>query len=846
MAHYCAVHGCGTTRLHSRNTDFTTTVHGFPTNESRLSHWIGYCGKKKGWKPQANQGICAKHFAPYCYIENTCSNSAKRRRKLNADALPGDPEHCTISEVNANQFTDYDKTWPEAIENVEIPVNISADDCRLDTTEECYDEEMIVEKLEDSDDEIFEELKIEPTSVSSVKKNIKEELDEEPVELPLPQVEIITNPLDIPIEGVNSFCRLCLREIPNLFPLMSRIQNVLVPEMFYIVTGININFRDKLPKKVCINCLIRLDYAYNIRKDFLDTHRTLKSFSLTRIQTLLEHLQNYQKGIRLTTESYGEKILRQHKDIIRMRLIKKQEHLEKQAGNEVLEEITKNMPVEKFMAALVDKPLKVERDSQRPVDTVDLETVIDLEESNEQSEEERIEEGKMVETFIYAEEVNLEPEFVEAPMGVQETDERPVFIQRKRQPKRVYNIDMKDTKPDPNKCYICDSVFPDTDALDIHLPDHVDMLPYSCDRCVDESGQAKQFTSLILLHRHFRMHAGSIRCPIASCPIQTFTRVALYAHMSNHHRADSKTKYTCEICGHQLENRKRFHKHMRSHKALDDGRYPCSHCDKKFDTKTRMTRHERSHTQERPYKCRYCEKTFTNETSLHGHERTHTGEKGFRCDTCGKRFRSRYCLNDHIAVAHEGLTRKKKPQLPSTQYPKTQYPKSQFFAAPRKCQVEGCDFSTTNRAKHYNHLARHTLKFHCAHCPKRFPSKQSLDMHEYIHDGVKRFCCEQCGKSFRFRNSLVEHMDAHKNVRPWACDVCGKAFVRERTLKEHRWKHSDTLNYKCRICDKKFKYRADQSKHERTHTEAETDRTAFQFSSQGDMDLIVEVVETDD
>lgn len=108
-------------------------------------------------------------------------------------------------------------------------------------------------------------------------------------------------------------------------------------------------------------------------------------------------------------------------------------------------------------------------------------------------------------------------------------------------------------------------------------------------------------------------------------------------------------------------------------------------------------------------------------------------------------------------------------------------------------------------------------------------------------------------------------MNGHKNIRPYTCDVCGMAFVRGPHLKEHRLKHSDILKYeydwirnkifavtqfsflyRCRICNKKFKYGADLYKHKRTHTEADTGQTAFQYNIQDDMDLIVEDVEVED
>ncbi|XP_055539544.1 zinc finger protein ZFP2-like [Wyeomyia smithii] len=379
-------------------------------------------------------------------------------------------------------------------------------------------------------------------------------------------------------------------------------------------------------------------------------------------------------------------------------------------------------------------------------------------------------------------------------------------LKRKKRPFHRHNFELNETKLDPNKCYICSSNFDDSESLNAHLPAHVDMIPYNCEECAGYKSTQNVVKSVILLHQHFRMHAGSIECP--ECPFKTCTAVGLYSHMHRNHSKETDIEYTCEICGSKMLNRRNYMFHVRSHKVLEEGRFTCPFCDKKFATKARLVRHERSHTNEKPFQCNYCEKSFTNKTSLNTHERTHTGEKGYRCDYCGNCYRTNGALKDHLRSSVHADQVASKPRNQKSRL---------FFVEAVKCDVEGCDFMTDNRAKHYSHKRKHEMKFHCEHCSERFATRQRLQQHMFKHTGVKSFCCELCGKSFRFKNSLNEHRDKHSGVRPYTCEVCGLAFVRERTLKAHRMKHTDGMNFECRFCEKKFKYRADQSKHERYH-----------------------------
>ncbi|XP_055622772.1 uncharacterized protein LOC129766278 [Toxorhynchites rutilus septentrionalis] len=130
MANFCAVKGCEITRSRYKNKAECITVHRFPKREDLILKWIAYCGQEKQWKPLGNQGICSKHFDSSCYERNEeCENvsySVERRRRINADALPGNPGHWTqLGEVE-NQPADSARSSSDEIENVEISCILNA------------------------------------------------------------------------------------------------------------------------------------------------------------------------------------------------------------------------------------------------------------------------------------------------------------------------------------------------------------------------------------------------------------------------------------------------------------------------------------------------------------------------------------------------------------------------------------------------------------------------------------------------------------------------------------------------------------------------------------------------
>ncbi|XP_065083761.1 zinc finger protein 660-like [Ochlerotatus camptorhynchus] len=372
-----------------------------------------------------------------------------------------------------------------------------------------------------------------------------------------------------------------------------------------------------------------------------------------------------------------------------------------------------------------------------------------------------------------------------------------------------YKVEIKETKLDPNKCYICKTDFANLNDVEVHLSEHVHMVPYDCEECKATRTEAKTIFTVIMLHHHFRMHAGSIKCP--ECAFRTCTRSGLHKHIKWSHMENTNTVYTCEICGAKVKNIMVFENHSQMHKAIEEGRYTCSFCAKRFATNARLQNHERIHTNERPYQCRYCSKAFTNKQVFRAHERFHTSERGYRCEECGKGFPTRTSLTTHLGMIHKLGSAS---QVSSGSGNNEKY---LLFETPMKCSYEGCDFETNVRSKHYRHKAKHDLKFHCPHCEQRFATRHLMIQHSYVHTNLKPYCCDVCGKRFRNRGGLGEHMAGHSNIRPYSCTVCGKLFAHERNLNQHSIVHTELKSYCCDVCGKSYRYRRSLVEHMAGH-----------------------------
>uniref|UniRef100_A0A8D8BXW2 Zinc finger protein 268 n=1 Tax=Culex pipiens TaxID=7175 RepID=A0A8D8BXW2_CULPI len=536
-------------------------------------------------------------------------------------------------------------------------------------------------------------------------------------------------------EPIDAFCRLCLCEPETLIPLRSLIGNVSLPAMFHALTGVQIDFDDPYPKRVCSVCLEKLESAYGIRKEFLENVATLESYFLG-------------------------------------------------GGSSVVKE-------EAFEGEIVVKEEGDELTSSK------MEVLLGEDESSGEG---------------------CFPEYVEVAESVQRERLKPG--PRKGAPRRRLKIVGERSVMDPLKCYICEAQFVDGRELNIHLPQHSDMLPYTCAPCETGGGQRKKIITVVMLHRHFQMHAGTIECP--HCPIRVYNEDRLHAHLKRYHAEYARAEFTCEKCGYQLNSKESYQSHMVRHDALEEGRYTCLICDKKFGNSSRLKRHTLTHEDNKEFQCQYCSKSISSKTLLLTHEREHVvaGDlKQYACAFCDQRFANRSAQVKHVSVEHPESVDRRHTVRRNTHEP-WQGVGYQRTREDMSCPYEGCEFVAKCYQSFYNHKNLHENRFKCAVCEKFFANRQQLNIHKNTHleKRERPYACSECDKRYTSQARLTDHVRVHTGVRPYLCTECGESFSTSQRLAHHVLKHSPP-QHKCEICRKEFRYKGDYVRHVKKHEE---------------------------
>lgn len=579
---------------------------------------------------------------------------------------------------------------------------------------------------------------------------------------------------------VNQYCRFCLCKPDKLVPLKSRVRTVPIPEMFTSVTGVEIDFEDPYPKKVCTVCIGKLGSAYAIRKEFLENFATLKNLQSDVVEIKEEYLEE---------EEIEDPVKQEERDDFIKNL-----------------ETLKNCKIDEMQEGSTTTTLQVALSN---VETVVAEPIkLELEFSSA-SEDESSSEYEDVDDAVD----DLSSE--DYHPGGKKSDKKPRKKYKiRRDPsvplvrKRKHAFEGEPSEMDPNKCYICQQQFEGLRELNVHLPVHSDMLPYSCEPCAAGGRAQDTILTVLMLHRHIRMHAGTIGCPY--CPYRVYTVNTLKGHIEREHSERATGTFTCEKCGYKLNSKRLYTDHMKRHEAVESGRYVCQICDSKFGNGPRLRRHMLTHD-DMKYQCQYCSKYLRSHTLLLTHEREHADNGGaqYACQFCNQLFASATERSYHLSSKHpEEFVRK------NTQLSRTAHKRPGRTGVPKdmKCQVEGCDHQARTVGGWYMHRNKHSPKFQCPYCPKRSATRMEYEIHVNTHTGEKPHACDLCDKRFNQKQNLVNHRRLHTGERPYLCNDCGQTFESNKKLGNHVLQHS-APQHKCEPCNKEFRYKGDYTKH---------------------------------
>ncbi|XP_055594367.1 zinc finger protein 678-like [Uranotaenia lowii] len=641
------------------------------------------------------------------------------------------------------------------------------------------------------------------------------------------------------------FCRICIRKRTDLFPLSSKLHNVTLADIVFITTGIKLDTVNILPDKVCSDCVGKLDLAFNVRLDFIHKEKVLKN--------LLDgdQLENYYKSYdnhRFKQQGFNEHYL--------------QNLIANAKAEKKFEPVQASETIVKHEAPLdcPESPLQIPEESIEYLDEALCEEADLTGPDDNQLHPQMETENKTSDRKPFASHDNSANRLkAEASSGSEE--EGPKFVyswkelyKPKSKPRPKSNTP-KTAPPKPvivpNTCYICDTVHADPDALDAHMVDHIDLLPYSCDCGTEEYPQV--FRTLVSANKHRQSHLYPYKCD--HCPLRFLNSYNNNAHFKDRHAPrDATDGYTCDYCGQHFRLRRPFKCHLAKHQAVEDGRYKCEFCEKVFGNSSLLKRHRRIHTGEKPYECKHCGRRFNHEANFLSHKRIHTGEKGYICQECGKNFTNSTSLRYHMAEhfpddpQYRIQTSIKKQRYPETL--RDAESKVRLTTSGQKlyiCNVEGCGFETLLYRQHFYHQHMHKKRFKCDKCDRRFPFRSTLQKHvEFVHEGKtldRNLACPYCSKLFNHKQKLQLHIDTHEDNRRYKCSFCTKSFVQRANCRAHERIHTGERPYPCRVCSAAFITSSGRKKHEATHKDiikVEVEQTS------ADDEQVYEVEEADE
>ncbi|BES97827.1 Zinc finger, C2H2 type [Nesidiocoris tenuis] len=171
----------------------------------------------------------------------------------------------------------------------------------------------------------------------------------------------------------------------------------------------------------------------------------------------------------------------------------------------------------------------------------------------------------------------------------------------------------EEDEDDAAKCPVCESTFPDVDALDDHLvTDHkYTDAQYPCDKC------SRTYSWRPSLIHHQATKHGELR------------------------------RYPCENCPKLFSDPSNLQRHIRSH-HVGARSHACAECGKTFATSSGLKQHTHIHSSVKPFQCEVCFKAYTQFSNLCRHKRMHADcRMQIKCAKCGQTFSTGTSLAKH-------------------------------------------------------------------------------------------------------------------------------------------------------------------------------------------------------
>jgi len=217
-------------------------------------------------------------------------------------------------------------------------------------------------------------------------------------------------------------------------------------------------------------------------------------------------------------------------------------------------------------------------------------------------------------------------------------------------------------------------------------------------------------------------------------------------------------KCKCNICGEEFMHKSSLCRHMKQKHVDRLGKENKTSRAKSIENKSN--------------KCETCGKIFKFRTHLINHQNTHT--KPFKCGLCSENFADDSKLASHELNVHGELI-------------------NGFGVSNSLMKCSYCPKVFPAKSQLVLHERTHTKEkpFQCSQCHKKFSAKCNLTAHERIHFGEsKRYECRHppCTRKFSHTSERKDHETIHTGEKPYMCPHCGETYRRNANLWRHKKK----------------------------------------------------------
>ncbi|XP_046409817.1 PR domain zinc finger protein 5-like isoform X1 [Neodiprion fabricii] len=332
------------------------------------------------------------------------------------------------------------------------------------------------------------------------------------------------------------------------------------------------------------------------------------------------------------------------------------------------------------------------------------------------------------------------------------------------------------------QCKHCDRTFKLRRQLKTHIAmNHSSPINYTCEHC------SVSCTSEKSLSEHY----------VQAHPGQRY----------NSNNCDSTVSKKDELLSHieQFDSRKSIipEKNSYTNPHLDQT-FACDDCEKTFSCKQTLCKHIHRLHPPFAYTCTICNNVMYSEAATYKHMTTHDKAPLFPCHDCGRMFYSTKKLEKHKSIHDSDTWNKRKRVWFHCQLCDASYTIAEEL-------IKHIESHSSEDWEKYR-----TKILYCGECNARLIGKEKFRIHKMKYHLSKRgdFICLLCDGVTQDFQSFVEyekHIKSHSNelqhllLKNFKCEHCRKAFNSNSSRINHiDLYHSDVM-HSCPICNLKIK-----------------------------------------